>query len=347
LILRSFVATLIVLVAIAPAQERGQPRRPIAVPPAGQPAPVQTGVARRAGEFRIEMLIAPPTGTQVLELWIPAPRNDDSQTVTAASAPTPPRSTLTQQTDPVSGNTYIHVRIDNPLATVSFDASWTFERRDQAKSRFRRGASRELRTDEGGPFARDLSATSFVPVTGRMKARAFSIAPSEAEPLNAARAIYDEVVRSLEYSTAGEGSGKGDVLWAADAGHGDSTDFAALFVGLARARGIPARFLVGFRLPEGQPGSESEIQAASAWAEFLVPDLGWIPVDPADAKVRPENRQACFGNVDENRILFTVGRDLKLVPASKGDPHNFFIYPHAESDGVPVRVSSRFRFKEK
>ena len=121
---------------------------------------------------------------------------------------------------------------------MAFDASWTFERRDQAKSRFRRGAIRDVRTDEGSPFARDLTATSLVPVTGRIKARAFAIAPSEIEPLNAARAIYDEVVRSLEYSTAGEGSGKGDVLWASDAGHGDSTDFAALFVGLARARGF-------------------------------------------------------------------------------------------------------------
>ena len=93
--MRSLVATLIalaVLAAIAPAQERGQPRRPLALPPAAQPAPAQAAVARRAGEFRIEMLIAPPAGTQVLELWIPAPRNDEAQTVTAASAPTPPRS---------------------------------------------------------------------------------------------------------------------------------------------------------------------------------------------------------------------------------------------------------------
>ena len=33
--------------------------------------------------------------------------------------------------------------------------------------------------------------------------------------------------------------------------------------------------------------------------------------------------------------------------AHKGGPHNLFIYPYAESDGAPVRVSSRFRFKEK
>ena len=82
--MRSLVATLIMLAAIAPAQQRpgGQPRRPLAVTargPAGG-APGDTG-PRRAGEFRIEMLIAPPAGTQVLELWVAAPRNDHSQTV--------------------------------------------------------------------------------------------------------------------------------------------------------------------------------------------------------------------------------------------------------------------------
>ena len=41
---------------------------------------------------------------------------------------------------------------------------------------------------------------------------------------------------------------------------------------------------MGFRLPDGQPGSESDIQDPAAWAEFFVPDLGWIPVDPADAQ---------------------------------------------------------------
>src|SRR5262249_25577654 len=161
---------------------------------------------------------------------------------------------------------YLHLRVENPQGPVVFDASWTFERRDQAKGRFRRGAIRESGQEASAAVLRELVSTSLVPVTGRIKARAFAIAPAGSDPLNAARAIYDEVIRSLEYSTAGEGAGKGDALWACDAGHGDSTDFAALFVGLARAHGIPARFLMGFRLPEGAAGPDSEIRESHAWA---------------------------------------------------------------------------------
>lgn len=313
------------------AQERAAPR----------PTP------RRAGEFRIETKITPPAGAQLLELWVPAPRVEEAQSVLEASAPTPPGAVLTQETDPESGNTFLHLKVDFPVATVAFTASWTFERREDVKSRFRRGAIRGPTADDGSSFARDLAASKLVPVTGRIKARASLIAPGETDALNLARAIYDEGLRTVEYSTAGEGWGHGDALWALDAGHGDSTDLAALFVGLARARGIPARFMMGFPLPENRADPEVEIPGYTAWAQFFVPDLGWIPVDLAQAKLHPETRQSCFGNLDEHRILFTTGRDVQLAPASKRGRQNYMIYPYAEIDGESASVSRRFVFKEK
>lgn len=345
----SAVLALAFLLATSPitAQERTG-RRP-APPPAPAPAPAGAvpETTKRAGVVRIESRVTVPAGAKALDLWVAAPRNEDPQSVLAASAPTPQGATLEQQTDAASGNTFLHLRVENPTGQVAFDASWTFERREQARGRFRRGPAREPAADFAAAFARELASHELAPLSGRIRTKAAAIAPGETDPLNAARAIYDEVVRSLEYATAKEGAGRGDVLRALDAGHGDAVDFASLFVTLARARGIPARFLIGLPLPEGRADQDVEIPRPTAWAEFFVSDLGWIPVDPADAKQHPENRQTCFGNLDERRILFTAGRDLQLAPSSKRGPHNLFIYPYAEVDGEPAPVSHRCVYKEK
>lgn len=43
-----------------------------------------------------------------------------------------------------------------------------------------------------------------------------------------------------------------------------------------------------------------------------------------------------FGDLTADRVMFSVGRDLKLVPESKHQPLNFFIYPHVEIGGDVV-----------
>jgi hypothetical protein len=47
-------------------------------------------------------------------------------------------------------------------------------------------------------------------------------------------------------------------------------------------------------------------------------------------------REYYFGSVDENRISFGTGRDLKLNPPQRGEPLKYFMYPYAEADGKPL-----------
>jgi len=49
-----------------------------------------------------------------------------------------------------------------------------------------------------------------------------------------------------------------------------------------------------------------------------------------------------FGNLTENRVAFSVGRDIELVPRQNGKPLNYFVYPYVEVDG---RVWPRDRIK--
>lgn len=55
-------------------------------------------------------------------------------------------------------------------------------------------------------------------------------------------------------------------------------DFAHIFCAAARSLGIPARYVSGHLARHGHEAME----AAHAWAEALVPDLGWIAFDPAN-----------------------------------------------------------------
>jgi len=50
---------------------------------------------------------------------------------------------------------------------------------------------------------------------------------------------------------------------------------------------------------------------------------------------------------DDNRVQFTVGRDIRLDPPQQGDPLNYFIYPYAELDGKPFAVESKFSFQDR
>jgi transglutaminase-like putative cysteine protease len=59
-------------------------------------------------------------------------------------------------------------------------------------------------------------------------------------------------------------------------GHGVCQDFAHIFIAAARWLGFPARYVSGHLVRE-----EAQ-EAAHAWAEAHVPELGWVGFDPAN-----------------------------------------------------------------
>ena len=59
--------------------------------------------------------------------------------------------------------------------------------------------------------------------------------------------------------------------------HGVCQDFTHLFIGIARALGIPARYVSGLVHPE-----DAGVRGASqthAWCELLFPSVGWVALD--------------------------------------------------------------------
>jgi transglutaminase-like putative cysteine protease len=155
--------------------------------------------------------------------------------------------------------------------------------------------------------------------------------------LEMAQAIYNHVVSTVKYDKTGKGWGRGDIYYACSERRGNCTDFHAIFIGYARAMGIPARFAIGFPLPADR--GQGKIAGYHCWAEFYAKGIGWVPVDASEAAKNPAKREYFFGTHDENRVEFSKGRDVALVPKQHGDPLNYFVYPYVEVDGKPYTVT--------
>jgi transglutaminase-like putative cysteine protease len=194
-------------------------------------------------------------------------------------------------------------------------------------------------------LARFLAPDRLVPVSGKPAELAAQETKGATTTIEKAKDIYDYVFRTMKYDKSGEGWGHGDTLWACDSKHGNCTDFHSVFISMARAEGIPARFEIGFPLPTDK--HSAEIPGYHCWAEFYLEETGWVPVDISEAWKHPEKRDYFFGAHDANRMQFTDGRDLRLNPAQDGAPLNYFIYPYVEVAGKEhPNVSIAFSFAD-
>jgi transglutaminase-like putative cysteine protease len=135
----------------------------------------------------------------------------------------------------------------------------------------------------------------------------------------------------MRYSKDRPGWGRGDSVWACDSKFGNCSDFHSLFISLARSQKLPARFEIGFSVPG--TASKGDIAGYHCWAFFKPMGKGWVPVDISEANKDPKMRDYYFGNLTPDRVAFSVGRDITLVPKQAGKPVNFFIYPYVEIDG--------------
>jgi transglutaminase-like putative cysteine protease len=274
-------------------------------------------------EYRAGVPSKTPGGRFIL--WVPIPHDDDYQHIANlridASAP------YHIATDEL-GNKILGIDSRTPPSiTVKFDCV----RKEHVQPAPSAGAA-PLSPSER---ARWLAPDRLVPLDENIRKWASEVvtAAHAHTDLEMARAIYNHVVATVKYDKTGKGWGRGDIYYACDARRGNCTDFHAIFIGYARAMGIPARFSIGFPLPSDR--GQGSIAGYHCWAEFYANGIGWIPIDASEAAKNPSLRDYFFGTHDENRVEFTRGRDLTLTPPQTADPLNYFVYPYAEIDGKP------------
>ena len=279
-----------------------------------------------------------PAGARRVSIWVPVPQSDKHQQVLDVAVHSPLKYAFTREHR--YGNRLLHLTANAPLPdSIELQLEAVVSRRAY---RVLGAKSQTEGSDKPGP--QDLGRDAMVPIDGKIAAAAQQATAGAATPLEKARAIYEYVTSSMTYDKTGEGWGRGDAIRACDVRRGNCTDFHSLIIGMARSSGIPARFVIGFPLPEDQ--KQGAIPGYHCWAEMYVEGVGWLPVDSSEASKHPEKREMFFGGLDANRVAFTRGRDLQLEPPAS-ERLNFLVYPRVEVDGVVFTgVAQRFSFAE-
>jgi transglutaminase-like putative cysteine protease len=279
-------------------------------------------------------------------LWIPLPREDGFQDIEDLKIDS--AVTYTKGRDPEYGNSFALFRPTAEQLASGFAVSVRF-----VVTRFEHRvelltvstASNPAPTAVDPLMQRYLEPDKLVPLNGVIAQLAKEHTAGDTTDLAKAHHIYDYVVSTMHYDKTGEGWGRGDAVWACSSKRGNCTDFHSLFIGMMRASGIPARFEIGFPLPDSK--TVGEIPGYHCWAEFYLKGTGWVPVDASEASKNPDRRDYFFGAHDANRVFFTYGRDIRLSPEQHGDPLNYFIYPYAELNGKPFSgLQTHFTFND-
>jgi transglutaminase-like putative cysteine protease len=200
-----------------------------------------------------------------------------------------------------------------------------------------------------------LQPTKLVPTDGIVKSTATEITKGANTDIDKARAIYEWVVEETFRNPKTRGCGLGDIrfmLETKDLG-GKCADLNALYVGLARAAGLPARDVYGIRVAKSElgykslgPSTANVTKAQHCRAEVYLSGYGWVPVDPADVRKvvleeppgnRPlddemvkKARARLFGSWEMNWMAYNFSHDVAL-PGSSGAPIGFLLYPQAET----------------
>jgi transglutaminase-like putative cysteine protease len=308
---------------------------------------VDAAASQRSFAFTYQVHVPANADAKSSHLWIPLPQNDAFQSVSNLKIESSvPHS---EGRDPEYQNPFAVFTPTAAQAAAGYDVTLLFNatRREHAVNMH----SPALQSAAAAPAANDplmkryLEPDKLVPLNGTIAELSRQQTAGDTTPLQKARHIYDYVVATMRYDKTGEGWGRGDAVWACTSKHGNCTDFHSLFIGMMRSAGIPARFEIGFPLPEGK--TEGDIPGYHCWAEFYLNGIGWIPVDASEAWKNPAKRDYFFGAHDDNRVFFTYGRDLVLSSEQKGPALNYFIYPYAESDGQPVKgLTTHFAFRD-
>lgn len=278
-----------------------------------------------------------PAGKTV-RIWLPVPPSNQDQQVKIEAKDLPAEGQIGKEAK--YGNEILYVEA-RAVEGKPLDLSVTYH-----------VTRREVQGGEGkgtetpASLAKYLEPNARVPAGGKpLELLRSKEVPQD--PRARAQLFYNVVNHHMRYSKEGVGWGRGDAVWACESGFGNCSDFHSLFMSLCRAYRIPTKFEIGFPLPEKH--GAGEIAGYHCWAKFWLADQGWVPVDISEANKNPKLKDYYFGHLTADRVAFSAGRDLTLVPRQEGGPVNFLIYPYVEVDGKPLpadKVQHRFQFRD-
>ena len=303
--------------------------------------------------FEVTTRIAVPKAVGPARAWLPLPLSSDTDYQKSLG-------------NSWSGNPAVaRIDTDAKYGAALFYAEWAQDENAPVVELTSRFATRNravnlakaanAQTIDRAALAPYLEATELIPTDGIVRAKARDIIKGvSGGDLEKARALYDWVVENTFRDPKVQGCGRGDIRFMLESGHlsGKCADLNTLFVGLARAVGIPARDVYGVRVADSAAGFKSLgrsgdiTKAQHCRAEFYAAGYGWVPVDPGDVRKvaleeAPGNlalehpqvqkaRALLFGSWEMNWLAFNYAHDVSM-PQSAHGKLPFFMYPQLET----------------
>ena len=290
----------------------------------------------------------------VSRVWLPLPLAEDTEwhrSLGSAWSGNAPRAEVVR--DGKYGVTMLYAEWPAGHAAPRIEVTSKFSTRDRAVDVARPDAN--AKALGRAEYAFYTAPTEWIPTDGIVRDTARGIVRGASSDVEKARAIYEWVVENTFRDPKVRGCGWGDIKTMLETGNlgGKCGDLNALFVGLARSVGVPARDVYGIRVAASAHGYRSLgvgtpmiSKAQHCRAEFYAQGAGWVPVDPADVrKVVLEEppgqlaasdpkvvaaRKRLFGSWEMNWLAYNMGHDIAL-PHSKGPKLPYLMYPNGET----------------
>ena len=235
------------------------------------------------GTYQVSHSVTVGGGARDVEVWIPVPVDAPGQTIEDLRLEPETAQLVTDDTETV---TLARLRPAGDQGETKLTVSYTARLRRPA---FDKAALAQMDFGPYDPESREVR--DYTVPRSRIEsddprivglARQFA---AEGNPYRRAWAIYNYVIDHSSYVDA---PARG-ALSMLQSEVGCCADYAMLFVAICRAAGIPARECSGFVVKGGGTWH--------SWAEFYLPDLGWIPCDPQAGDSSPEARELAFAEV--------------------------------------------------
>jgi transglutaminase-like putative cysteine protease len=286
-------------------------------------------------------------------VWVPLPSIDTAWQRTLSSNWSGNATAIHAQTDPRYGARFLVAEFDGSQPPVLEVVT-----RVQTKSRAEDWHKAASGTAGKEDLAVWLQPTDLMPLDGIVKKTALQITSGARTDEEKVQRIYDWIVLNTFREPKVRGCGVGNIKAMLETGNfgGKCADLNGLFVGLARAAGVPARDVYGIRIAPSAfgyrelGGKPTALQGAQhCRAEVYLKRYGWVAMDPADvAKVMrqetpewikdPDNpvvapvKKALFGGWEGNWMGYNFAHDVAL-PGFTAGRIGFLMYPQAQSGG--------------
>jgi transglutaminase-like putative cysteine protease len=285
--------------------------------------------------------------------WVPIPVVETDWQKPLATQWTGNGRTMERSTDRKYGASLLYAEWPETEKAPWVEVVSRFQTQDRLQDWTRKGANPP---ESAATLALWTQATDLMPTDGIVKKTADQIVKDKGSDLEKVRALYDWVVTNSYREPKVRGCGVGDIRVMLETGNlgGKCADLNALFVGMARSQGIPARDVYGIRVAKSAfgykalgAGTSDVTRAQHCRAEVYLKDSGWVAMDPADVlKVMREEtpewikttsnslivpvNAKLFGGWEGNWVGYNVAHDVAL-PGSSGAKVAFLMYPQGES----------------